>query len=173
MNLDLQPNDAVTILKEVKHLHPLQFPYMVIYTEKNDDFVQELAFNSGADSFINFHHKPAVVELFLKNLLRRREVPLKKSNREFVVDPERFLIYKNGEPVQLPRKEFRLFELLYNSPEKFFTKLEIAGQIWHDESIAGKRTIDVHIYNIRQFLGKRIIQSQKGKGYRINKKLVS
>lgn len=173
MNLDLQPNDAVTILKEIKHLHPSQIPFMVIYTEKSDDFIQELAFNSGADSFINFHNKPAVIELFLKNLLRRREVTVKKTRRDFVVDAERFLVYKSGEPFQLPRKEFRLFELLYNSPEKFFTKHEIAQQVWHDESVAGKRIIDVHIYNIRQYLGKRIIQSQKGKGYRINKKLIA
>ena len=89
-----------------------------------------------------------------------------------VIDYDSYLIYKSGEPIQLPRKEFKLFELLYNNPEKFFTKTEIAHLICSDESIAKKRTIDVHIYNIRQFFGKRIIQSQKRKGYRINKKLI-
>lgn len=172
LNLDLQPNDAVTLLKEIKNFNAESNPFVVIYSDKNDDFVQELAFNSGVDSFISFHNKPAVVELFLKNLLKRRIKSKPLSKKDLVIDNDRYLIFKNGEAFQLPRKEFKLFELLYNNSEKFFSKHEIAAQIWHDESVANKRTIDVHIYNIRQFFGKRIIQSQKGKGYRMNKKLI-
>lgn len=172
MNLDLQPNDAVALTREIRQKTSTAAPFIIIYTDKQDDFVQELALNSGADSFVNFHNKPAVMELFLKNLLRRRTKLVRHPKREVVIDYDKYLIFKNGEPFQLPRKEFRLFELLYNSSEKFFTKAEIAGYIWHDETVANKRTIDVHIYNIRQFFGKRIIQSQKGKGYRINKRLI-
>lgn len=172
LNLDLHPNDALILLKEIKQRKSESNPFIIIYTDKQDDFVQELAFNSGVDSFINFHNKASVMELFLKNLLRRRIKTITNLKREVIIDNESYLVYKNGEAFQLPRKEFKLFELLYNSAEKFFNKTEIAGLIWHDESIAAKRTIDVHIYNIRQVFGKRIIQSQKGKGYRINKKLI-
>lgn len=172
LNLDLQPNDAVILCKEIRQRNLEANPFIVIYTDKQDDFVQELAFNSGVDSFINFHNKVSVMELFLKNLLRRRVRIKNDLKREVVIDNDRHLIFKNGVAFQLPRKEFKLFELLYNSSEKFFSKTEIASSIWNDETIASKRTIDVHVYNIRQFFGKRIIQSQKGKGYRINKKLI-
>jgi DNA-binding response OmpR family regulator len=172
LNLDLQPNDAVALCKEIKQRQLESNPFIIIYTDKQDDFVQELAFNSGVDSFINFHQKPSVIELFLKNLLRRRVKINNDLKRDVVIDNERHLIFKNGVAFQLPRKEFKLFELLYNSSDKFFSKTEIASSIWNDEAIANKRTIDVHVYNIRQFFGKRIIQSQKGKGYRINKKLI-
>jgi two-component system, OmpR family, alkaline phosphatase synthesis response regulator PhoP len=172
LNLDLVPNDGVVLTKEIRQKIQDPTPFVVIYSDKQDDFVQELAFNAGADSFISFHNKASVMELFLKNLLRRRIKISSNSKKEVIIDNERYLIFKNGEAFQLPRKEFRLFELLYNNPEKFFTKTEIAGFIWHDEAIANKRTIDVHIYNIRQFFGKRIVQSQKGKGYRINKKVI-
>ncbi|MFO0436137.1 MAG: winged helix-turn-helix domain-containing protein, partial [Sphingobacteriaceae bacterium] len=73
--------------------------------------------------------------------------------------------------IELPKKEFRILMLLHNDQNKFFSKEELAINIWNDETIAKKRTIDVHIYNIRKILGKRIIQSQKGKGYRLNKSL--
>lgn len=172
LNLDLTPNDAVVLAKEIRQRNLEPSPFIIIYSDKQDDFVQELAFNAGVDSFIGFHNKAAVMELFLKNLLRRRIKINNNPKREVIIDNERYLIFKNGEAIQLPRKEFKLFELLYNSPEKFFTKTEIAASIWHDEAIANKRTIDVHIYNIRQFFGKRIVQSQKGKGYRINKKVI-
>ena len=173
LNLDLQPNDAVILAKEIKQRNLESNPFIIIYTDNQDDFVQELAFNSGVDSFINFHHKAALMELFIKNLLRRRVKVVNNAKKEVIIDNDRYLIFKNGQSFQLPKKEFKLFELLYNSSDKFFTKIEIANRIWNDEAVANKRTIDVHIYNIRQFFGKRIIQSQKGKGYRINKKLVS
>jgi len=173
INLDLQPNDALVLLREIRQKKLEPSPFVIIFSDKQDDFVQELAFNSGADGFVNFHQKGSVLQLFLKNLLRRRKIVPLANKREVMLDADRYLIFKNGEAIQLPRKEFKLFELLYNSSEKFFSKIEIADLIWHDEAVANKRTIDVHIYNIRQFFGKRIIQSQKGKGYRINKKLIS
>ncbi len=173
LHLDLHPNDAMVLCKEIRQKEFESKPFMVIYSDKQDEFIQELAFNSGADSFINFHTKSAVMELFIKNLIGRRKTILPETNKkEVIIDYERYLIIKNGVPFQLPRKEFKLFQLLYTNAEKFFSKQEIAESIWHDESVANKRTIDVHIYNIRQFFGKRIIQSQKGKGYRMNKKLI-
>ena len=172
LNLDLAPNDAVLITKEIKIRNLVSKPFVVIYSDKQDDFAQEFAFDSGADSFINFQSKPGVMILFLKNLLKRRIKLINTSRKEIVLDDEQLLIFNKGVPIQLPRKEFKVFELLYNTPDKFFSKTEIAGLIWLDEAVANKRTIDVHIYNIRQFFGKRIIQSQKGKGYRINKKII-
>ena len=172
LNLDLQPNDGVLVLKEIKSKYPVSQTLVIIYADKQDDFAVELAFNAGADAFISFYNKPAVLTLYLKNLLRRQSKLVTQNERSILIDRDRYLIFKNGTAIQLPRKEFKLFELLYHQYDKFFSKQEIAKIIWNDESIANKRTIDVHVYNIRQFFGKRIIQSQKGKGYRMNKKVI-
>src|SRR3954463_4962049 len=82
LNLDLHPNDALILLKEIKQRKSESNPFIIIYTDKQDDFIQELAFNSGVDSFINFHNKAAVMELFLKNLLRRRIKLITNLKRE-------------------------------------------------------------------------------------------
>ena len=113
-------------------------------TENNDDFVQELAFNSGADFFINFHQKPIVMELFIKNILKRKVKTKLNIKKRIYIDFESYLIFKEGKPFQLPRKEFMLFELLYNNSDKYFSKVDLAKIIWADESMALKRTIDVH-----------------------------
>lgn len=170
--LDLEPNDAVVLAKEVRKKHPSTPPFIIIYSEKQDDFVQELAFDSGVDAFIGFIEKSSILRVFLRNLLRRRRKQKENASKKIVLDADKFLIYNHGTALQLPRKEFRLFELLYNNSDHFFSKLEIAEAIWNDPVISKKRTIDVHVYNIRQLFGKRIIQSQKGKGYRINKKIL-
>jgi DNA-binding response OmpR family regulator len=172
ISLELSPNDGMILLKELRQKPFRLTPFIVLYSEKQDDYIQELAFNSGADAFVGFHQKPVIMGHFLTNMLKRRSGGNTTLKKSLVVDNDRYLVFKNGEPIQLPRKEFRLFQYLFDNPEKFHTKDEIAQMVWQDLSIAKKRNIDVHIYNIRQHFGKRIIQSQKGKGYRINKKLL-
>ena len=168
LNLDLSPIDAVSITKEMTVKKNPSRPFIVVYSDKQDDYVQEMVFNSGADSFINFHNKPDILELFIRNILRRRKSGEEGKQQSLILDKEKYLVFKRGTPIQLPRKEFRVFELLFNSPGKFFSKEEIAMEIWNDKEIAKKRIIDVHMYNIRRLFGKRVIQSQKGKGYRVN-----
>ncbi len=168
LNIDLQPNDGIAVLKEIRSISFKEIPYVVLYSEKQDDFLQELAFAAGADAFIGFQSKSTTMKLFTFNLLWRRNIQYhKNAETDLRIDTERYLIYHKGQAIQLPRKEFQLMELLYTNSGKYFSKPEIADLLWKDNSIAGKRIIDVHIYNIRQLFGKNIIHSQKGKGYRL------
>jgi DNA-binding response OmpR family regulator len=166
MNLHLQPNDAVVLLNDLVQLKMQSRPYIIIYSKKQDDFALELILNSGAHAFISFFDRPAIMTLFVRNLLRRRRRP--EAARDFFLDVEARLIFCRGVPFQLPRKEFRLVELLYNEPDKYFSREQIAEMIWFNKAVAEKRTIDVHIYNIRNLLGRNVIILKKGEGYRIN-----
>ncbi|MDZ4663814.1 MAG: winged helix-turn-helix domain-containing protein [Bacteroidota bacterium] len=132
----------------------------------------ELAFNSGVDAFVNYQGTPALMELLLKALVKRikSDVKILRNTNELIVDEDEFLVIRNNTKFELPKKEFKILLLLHQNQNKFFSKKELAISVWNDENVAKKRTIDVHIYNIRQVFGKTIIQSQKGKGYRLNKK---
>lgn len=168
MNLDLKPNDAITVLGELKVRFPDFKGFIVVYAEVQDEYVQELVYNSGADAFISFINKPLLLQLFLKNLLRRKEFVVKASDKLLDVDNDQFQIAYKGQSFQLPRKEFLIVDLLYRHKGRYFSKVEIAEQIWGDRLIAAKRRIDVHIYNIRQVLGDEVISCRRGKGYMIN-----
>jgi two-component system alkaline phosphatase synthesis response regulator PhoP len=172
ISLDVVPMDGIAITKETLHSSNGKKPFVVIYSNKQDDFLLELAFNSGADAFVNYQNSPVLMELLLKALVRRVKVDKthSKNNNELIVDEDEFLVIRNNTKIDLPKKEFKILLLLYQDQTKFFSKKELAISVWNDESVAKKRTIDVHIYNIRQIFGKKIIQSQKGKGYRLNKK---
>jgi DNA-binding response OmpR family regulator len=171
LNLDLTPRDALFFSKDIQVTKSETPPFIIVYSDKQEDFIQEVVLNSGIDAFINFQNKPAVLLLFVKNLLKRK-APDEKKHGTIIIDREKFLVFMREKPIQLPRKEFSVFELLYNHPDRFFSKTEIAEEIWKDSKIAQKRTIDVHIYNLRKFFGKKVIQSQKGKGYRFNSKFI-
>ncbi len=172
INLDVQPNDGITLINHIKQEMVDINPFIILYTKKQDEFAHELAYNSGADAVINFYDKPILMKWFIKNLLRRKiSSPLKTKNNLEIDNEEYLIVFKNNK-IQLPKKEFLIFKLLIDAPEKFHTKKEIAQLIWNDETISTKRNIDVHIYNIRKLIKRDVIQSQKNKGYRINKKLL-
>jgi DNA-binding response OmpR family regulator len=173
MNLHLQPNDAIMLLKEIQGAGIQGNPFIVLYSDRADDFAQEIAFNSGADAFINFHRKLPIMQAFIRNILRRKAPLVEKKNREFAIDTESYLVYRNGKSFQLPRKEFKIIQILNENPGTFMSKERLAVMVWQNEAVAKLRTIDVHIYNIRQMLGKNLIQSAKGRGYRLNQRLLS
>lgn len=172
LSLDVVPMDGIAITKETLSHSEGRKPFVVIYSNKQDDFLVELAFNSGADAFVNYQSTPVLMELLLKALVKRVKATVNKvrSANEFIVDEDEFLVIKGDTKFELPKKEFKILLLLHQNQNKFFSKKELAISVWNDENVAKKRTIDVHIYNIRQIFGKKIIQSQKGKGYRLNKK---
>lgn len=172
ISLDVVPMDGIAITKETLATAVGHKPYVVIYSNKQDDFLLELALNNGVDAFVNYQNTPVLMELLLKALIKRIKTnPTKiRNSNEFVIDEDEYLVIKNDTKIQLPKKEFKILLLLQQNQNKFFSKKELAISVWNDENVAKKRTIDVHIYNIRQIFGKNIIQSQKGKGYRLNKK---
>jgi DNA-binding response OmpR family regulator len=166
ISLDLLPNDGISLMKEIRALGKKNAPFIIIYSDKQDDFLQEAAYDAGADSFIDFHRDGSVMTLYLKNILQRRVLRKKLNQRSILIDKEKYLVYHNGLPVQLPKKEFSLFEMLYNNADKCLSKREIAAELWQDESVSKKRIIDVHIYNLRKFFGKSTIRTSKGNGYK-------
>jgi len=92
--------------------------------------------------------------------------PVKRAEKNLVIDRDRFLIIKNGVEIILPKKEFELLTLLYSRPQKVFTRDEIFSLIWGDDIIVGDRTIDVHIRKLREKIGEEHIVTTKGVGYK-------
>jgi len=172
ISLDVMPMDGIAITKETIALKKDRKPFFIIYSNKQDDFLLEHAFNNGVDAFVNYQLTPSLMELLVKALLKRMKPDdvVVKTNSGLIISEEEFLVINNNSKIELPKKEFKILLLLHQNQNKFLSKKELAISVWNNEDVAKKRTIDVHIYNIRQLFGKKIIQSQKGKGYRLNKK---
>ncbi|MGZ3884220.1 MAG: response regulator transcription factor [Bacteroidia bacterium] len=168
LDLDLDNTDAISVVKEIQ-LEKEKKPVVVVCSQKTDDFILVSSLNSGADNFITLPVSPVIFELKVKALLKRVEKENKKTeSAAFVIDREQFVVIFNKVVHHLPRLEFNLLDLLFSEPNKVFSKLEIAKTLWNDESVSGKRTIDIHIRNIRKELGNNSIKTFRGIGYSIN-----
>jgi two-component system alkaline phosphatase synthesis response regulator PhoP len=166
IDLELDNTDAITVIKDIKLLalkHPL---HIIVCSNKADDFIQISAFNSGADDFVDLPVNAAIFESKIKALLKRMQPEKTQNANGFIyIDQEQYKIIVGNNAYSLPRLEFRMVSLLFSNPNKIFSKDEIASEIWHNKDISSKRTIDIHIRNIRRTIGDDIIKTYRGIGY--------
>lgn len=177
LELDLKNKDAISITSEIRSIKEIQQPYIIIFSNKNDDFIQITAFNSGADDFINTPIKPVLLEAKIATLKKRFQNQAKlhalvEEEPKFYVDKEQYLIITDKGKISLPRKEFEMVNLMYQNSNKIFTRQDFAKLIWNAPEVANTRTIDIHIRNIRRILGNDLIKTTKGVGYTINRDLI-
>ncbi len=170
INLQQNDSDGIMICQEVRNDAEIEQPFIIVYSDKNEDFVQITAFNSGADDFIIKPIKPIILVARIKALMRRSTFKTKNEGQtiyknNFIIDKEQFKVIKNNKSISLTKKEFELINLFYSTPNKVFTREEIATKLWNDVSVAQARTIDIHVRNIRKRLGKESIKTLKGIGY--------
>lgn len=166
MDLELDNTDAITVIKEIKSHKLNPQPYIIVCSGKADDFIQISALNSGADEFIDLPVNHLIFESKIKALLKRiKNGATTPTHQGLFIDHEQYKIFIGSNAHTLPRLEFKLLDLLFSQPNKIFSKDEIASQIWNNKDISAKRTIDIHIRNIRKELGEDIIKTYRGLGY--------
>lgn len=174
LELDLKQKDGITITSDIRNLKGIEQPFIIIFSSKQDDYIQITAFNAGADDFIITPIKPILLEARICTLKKRHAHSLnrqeiKDENVKFFVDREQYLIVTENGKISLPRKEFEMIDLMFQNAHKVFTRQDFARLIWNAPEVANSRTIDIHIRNIRRILGNDIIKTSKGVGYTINR----
>jgi two-component system, OmpR family, alkaline phosphatase synthesis response regulator PhoP len=164
--------DGIELCNEIKEIPGLQNTLIIFYTSRSEDYTQIAAFNAGADDYLLKPIKPRVLASRLKALLKRVDPGVKHT--EFLdagrlkIDLEHFVVMKENERLNLPKKEFKLLSLLATKPGKVFSRETIIKEVWGDGITTTDRTIDVHIRRLREKIGDNCITTIKGIGYKLD-----
>ncbi|MDP4278131.1 MAG: response regulator transcription factor [Bacteroidota bacterium] len=160
---------AIELCKKIKKTkEELRFSIYFL-VENNQNIEEQLEwFDLGVDEFGTRDTNAALITRRVQNILAKYLGNTKDTipQKGIVIDRERYLVYKDGKDIFLPRKEFELLVLLASKPLKVFTREEIFKLVWGNKSIVGDRTIDVHIRKIREKIGENYISTIKGVGYK-------
>jgi two-component system alkaline phosphatase synthesis response regulator PhoP len=162
--------DGMETCREMRDEPTLRNVLIAFLTARNEDYSQIAGFDAGADDYISKPIKPRVLVSRIKALLRRNamlpdtdKLPLSSG---IVIDKEKYIVVKNGLPLNLPKKEFELLVLLASHPGRVFTRETILNNVWGNDVVVGDRTIDVHIRKLREKLGDDFFKTIKGVGYK-------
>lgn len=161
--------DGIETCQALRDSPKLKDTVIAFLTARSEDYSQIAGFEAGADDYISKPVKPKVLISRIKALLRRKIAQTQQASVEtedITIDPDRHIVIKKGEELNLPRKEFQLLKLLMSKPGNVFTREHILSDIWGQDIVVGNRTIDVHIRKLREKLGDEYIQTIKGVGYK-------
>ncbi len=90
---------------------------------------------------------------------------------EVRLDPASRRVWRGGDQIDLPDKQFRLLEYMLQQPGRVLTRTMIAENVWDDGLRNVTNVIDVHILQLRRKLGDPypgvLIQTVRGAGYRL------
>lgn len=92
---------------------------------------------------------------------------------DVVIEPRTWKVWKNGNELKLPNREFELLRFLAENPNIVFSKEELFEKIWGYDYILDAATVSVHINCLREKIeddarNPKIIETVWGAGYRLN-----
>lgn len=162
--------DGIETCQEIRGIDSIKNTLIAFLSARGEDYSQVAGLDAGADDYITKPIKPRLLVSRVKAILRRKsggeEVSINDQEGSIKIDREKYLVYKEGEELSFPKKEFELLALLISKPGKVFTREVILEAVWGGEVVVGDRTIDVHIRKLREKLGDHYIKTIKGVGYK-------
>lgn len=142
---------------------------ILMLTAKGEVEDKVLGLKRGADDYLA---KPFSIQELLARLeaLYRRTVSAGNNNitiKNIMIDIDKKRVTRDGEAVSLSAKEYALLLFLIKRKNSYVSKFMIEEQLWTNEEMTQSNVIEVTIYHIRKKLGKELIKSYKGLGYKI------
>ncbi len=84
-----------------------------------------------------------------------------------LVDSRKGRVSLGGIPKELTRREFELIRFLAVHPGRVFSRSELLDRVWGEDFIGTERTVDQHVAQLRSQLGGGLIETVRGRGYRL------
>ncbi len=157
--------DWITLLQTLRTKK--QTP-VIMTTAKGQIEDKQQAYDLGADDYLV---KPFLLEelsLRVKALLKRSESRDIYQVADIQVDLENKTVVRAGEEVHLTMKEFLILTYLLESNGHAVSRSDLLEFVrWGDALYEHDSKLDVYIANLRKKLGKELIVTIKGFGYKL------
>jgi two-component system OmpR family response regulator len=124
---------------------------------------------AGADDYLTKPFHPEELLLRIQALLRRahgvaNQPLLQVGGLE--LDEARQQCRKDGQMIELTAGEFRLLRYFMLHPGQLLSKTQLAEHLYDGETERDSNVIEVHVNRLRGKLGRELIETRRGQGYR-------
>lgn len=153
----------------------------VIFLSAKGDIVDKgIGFAAGGDDYMTKPFDPRELLMHIEAHLRRAHmdvVPAKPEPKtlvlgRFVIDTAKHQVTKDGTPIKLTPKEFKILLALARTPDIVLSKEQLIEVAWGAEFVGETQSITVFIKKLRNKIeddpsDPRIIETVWGIGYRL------
>ncbi len=162
--------DGLEVCNQMRSNADLKHIPIIFLTARGDEKTEVEGLDTGADDYITKPISTKKLISRIKAVLRRFSETEETTNKliahDLVIDRDRYIVTRDGEEFQLPRKEFELLYYLAGKKGKVRDRQTLLNKVWGDNIYVVDRTVDVHVRKIREKLGDHYIETVKGVGYR-------
>ena len=148
---------------------------IIMLTALDSEENQLKGFDLNIDDYIT---KPFSMKVFLKRVeavLRREKKILDDTTisheinyKNIKVDTNAFLVFVDGNKIDLTIKEYELLIMLLKNRGKVLSRENLLSTIWGYDYYNDSRVIDTHIKNLRKKLNLDFIETIRGVGYGVD-----
>ncbi len=167
LDLMIPHTDGLTVCEQVRNFSNVP---IIMVTAKVSEMDRLKGLESGADDYVCKPFSAAELVMRAQAILRRTQ---NNVNYEVLTidSNSQKLVYKDT-VIPLTALEFDLVELLFNNPERVYSRDQIIERAYPGLTEITDRTIDSHIKNIRKKfkqanMADKVIESVYGAGYRL------
>ena len=129
---------------------------IIMLTAKDGEIDKVVGLELGADDYVTKPYSARELVARIRAVLRRRGDAVEAPPGEGVLeagpvrmDVERHVVAVDGDPVQLPLKEFDLLEYLLRNAGRVLTRGQLIDRVWGADYVGDTKTLDVHVKRLR------------------------
>jgi two-component system, OmpR family, response regulator MtrA len=171
LDVGLPGLDGVEVCRRMRAQH--DWTPVLFATARDDEVDRVVGLELGADDYITKPFSPRELVARVGSVLRRTQgivdAPPVLAVGEVVVDLGERRVTAAGSEVALTATEFDLLTFLMRRPGRVFGREQLISEVWGYSALAGNRTVDVHIAQLRSKLGAASpIRTVRGVGYSVD-----
>ena len=173
LDLMLPGMDGFKICKKLKEKDRYSPIPIIILSGRSQAIDKVTCLDMGADDYVAKPFSPDELNARVKAVLRVQTPQMLEKTinigKIVTMDLKKHEVTVDGEKVPLTTVEFKILECLSSKKGEVFTRKRLLDYIWGEDRIVEERTIDFHVKNLREKLGKArgFIKSVRGVGYKL------